>query len=121
LIEQHVELLGKLPPEWWQKWDARSKAFDEEGVRIDGNFAGDSLEKRFELEVQIARRGYGMEEVSEEEKDALLNMLKAVLEFKPGGRMTAKQIVESKWMKKWALPELARLKSAEGILIRLGG
>ena len=34
LIEQHVDLLGKLPPEWWQRWDARSKSFDEEGVRI---------------------------------------------------------------------------------------
>jgi hypothetical protein len=57
-----------------------------------------------------------MEEVSEEEKDALLNLLKAMLEFnKPGGRMTGKQVVKSKWMKKWALPELARLR------MRLGG
>ena len=34
-VEQHVDLLGKLPPGWWQRWDARSKFFNEEGVRID--------------------------------------------------------------------------------------
>ena len=27
--------------------------------------------------------------------------------------MTVKQILESKWMKEWALPELSRLKQAD--------
>jgi serine/threonine-protein kinase SRPK3 len=110
MIKQHVNLLGKLPPEWWQRWDARSKFFDEEDVRID------SFEQRFEWNVQSWRRFYKFEEVSEEEKAALINMLKAMLAFKPGDRVTAKQIVKSKWMKEWALPELSRLKQAKGRL-----
>ena len=110
MIKQHVNLLGKLPPEWWQRWDARSKFFDEEDVRID------SFEQRFEWNVQSWRRFYKFEEVSEEEKAALINMLKAMLTFKPGDRVTAKQIVKSKWMKEWALPELSRLKQAKGRL-----
>ena len=47
-----------------------------------------------------------MEEVTEEEKAALIDMLKAMLAFKSGDRMTVKQILEPKWMKEWALPEL---------------
>jgi len=33
--------------------------------------------------------------------------------FKPGDGMTAKQVIKSKWMKKWALPD-SRLKRAKG-------
>jgi len=33
--------------------------------------------------------------------------------FKPGDRMTAKQIIESEWMETWTLPELPRLKEAD--------
>jgi hypothetical protein len=53
---------------------------------------------------------FGMEKVSEEEKAALLDMLKVT---KPEDRM-----IKSKWMKKWALPDLSRYCRQ---LIRLGG
>ena len=119
MIKQHVNLLGKLPPEWWQRWDARSKFFNEEGVRID-RIVEDALmgsfEQRFDDNVQEWRRVQGMEEVTEEEKAALIDMLKAMLAFKPGDRMTVKQILEPKSMKEWALPELSRLKQAKGRL-----
>jgi hypothetical protein len=76
LIEQHVDLLGKLPPESWHRWDARSKSFDEEGVRIqeivEGALMG-TIEQRFEENVQESRRFQRMEEVSEEEKVALID------------------------------------------------
>jgi serine/threonine-protein kinase SRPK3 len=96
VIEQHVDLLGKLPPEWWQRWDARSKFFNEEGVRIDRIVEGalmGSFEQRFDDNVQEWRRIQEMEEVTEEEKAALIDMLKAMLAFKPGDRMTVKQIL----------------------------
>jgi serine/threonine-protein kinase SRPK3 len=87
LIEQHVDLLGKLPPEWWQRWDARSKSFDEEGVRIHEIVAlMGTIEQRFDKNVQEWRHFQRMEEVSEEEKAALIDMLKAMLAFKPGDR-----------------------------------
>ena len=116
VIEQRVDLLGKLPLEWWQKWDARSKVFNEEGVRIDKrvNSLMGSIEERFDENVQKWRRFHKMEEVSKKEKAALIDVLKPMLTFKPGDRMTAEQIVESKLMKEWALPELSRLKQAVG-------
>jgi serine/threonine-protein kinase SRPK3 len=51
-----------------------------------------------------------MEEVSKEEKAALFDMLKAMMAFKPGERITADKIKESEWMTKWALPELRKLE-----------
>ena len=97
MIEQHVNILGKLPPDLWQKRDARLKWFNEEGARINGGNVCSSWEERFEFSVQMPRRENGMEEIGEEEKAALLNMLKAMMAFKPGDRMTAEQIKESEW------------------------
>lgn len=28
MIKEHVDTMGRLPSEWWQKWDARSRWFD---------------------------------------------------------------------------------------------
>ncbi|KAN0073873.1 Protein kinase-like domain containing protein [Elaphomyces granulatus] len=112
VIKEHVNLLGKLPLEWWQKWEDRQKWFNEEGERNDGT-ERTSWEEQFELSVQKPRRRSGMGEISEEEKAALLAMLKAMMAFKPKERMTAEQIKESEWMTKWALPELQKLKSGQ--------
>jgi serine/threonine-protein kinase SRPK3 len=48
MIKEHVNLLGKLPPEWWPEWDARLRWFNEEGVRIDG-WERTSWEEQFEI------------------------------------------------------------------------
>ena len=111
-IVDHVDLLGKLPPEWWQKWDARTKYFNEEAVIHDDYKIG-SLAERFEESVQQARRTKGIEEVGEEEKAAFLDMIKAMMAFKPEERMTIRQVKKSKWMKKWALPEIHKLARAQ--------
>ena len=66
---------------------------NEEGVRIKGNIGRGSWEERFETSVQKPRREFRMEEVSEKEKAALLDMLKVMMVFKPGDRMTAKQVM----------------------------
>jgi serine/threonine-protein kinase SRPK3 len=92
MIEQHADV--------WQKRDSHSKMFNEEGAKIN---VCCSWEERFEYSVQMPRRMmFGMEEVGEEEKAALLSMLKAMMAFKPGDRMTAEQITGCEWMKKWA-------------------
>lgn len=31
LFVQRIEILGDLPPEWWQQWDNRLEWFNEEG------------------------------------------------------------------------------------------
>jgi serine/threonine-protein kinase SRPK3 len=99
MIKEHVSLLvlGKLLPEWWQGWDARPRWSSEEGV-IDG-WERTSWEEQFERSVQKPRQRLKMEKVGEEEKAALLDMLKAVVVFiKPEKRITADQIEKFKWM-----------------------
>jgi serine/threonine protein kinase len=101
MIQEHIDLLGELPPEWWQKWGARSKWFKEPC----------SWEERFEFSVQQPRWEFGMELADEEEMAAFLIMLKAMLVYKPGERITAGEVRQSEWMTKWAFPELCRLNN----------
>ena len=112
MAKEYVEVLGKLPNEWWQKWDTRRKWFNEDGVREFGE-VGRHWEERFERSVQKPRQECEMEVVGDEEKAALFVMLKAMMAFTPGERSTAEEILESEWMRKWALPELERMKKTE--------
>lgn len=105
MTKEHVDVFGKLPPEWWERWDARLKWFDEDGAR-DHGVAGNPFARRFENYIQKPRRESGMEELGEEEKEALFKMLKSMLTFKPGERITAQEVLESEWMRNWALPDL---------------
>ncbi|KAI9932288.1 hypothetical protein ASPWEDRAFT_51039 [Aspergillus wentii DTO 134E9] len=105
---EHVTLLGRLPPEWWEKWDVRLQWFNEDGTRNHEEL-GRPWAERFEKFVQEPRRKCGMEELGDEEKYALLGMLKAMLMFRPEERLTAAEVLESKWMKEWGFPELERM------------
>jgi serine/threonine-protein kinase SRPK3 len=109
MIKEHVDVHGKLPPEWWQKWDARQKWFNEEGTRNLGG-VGRPWAERLEYSVYEPRRECGMEEIGEEEKAALFVMLKAMMAFRPGERLNAEEIMESEWMRRWALPELEKAR-----------
>jgi serine/threonine-protein kinase SRPK3 len=53
-----------------------------------------------------------MEDVGEEERGALLTMLKAMLAFKPGERPTAQDIIQSEWMRNRALRELENVETS---------
>ena len=33
VVKEHVDTFGKLPLPWWQKWESRSKWFNEDGTR----------------------------------------------------------------------------------------
>lgn len=109
---EHVTALGILPSEWWAKWDSRSKWFNEDGTRNNRDL-GRPWAGRFEKFVQEPRRRCGMEVIEEEEKAALFTMLKAMLAFRPEERLTAEEVLESKWMKEWALPEIEKMKEVQ--------
>lgn len=112
VITEHVNILGKLPPDWWNRWQSRDKWFDVHGERKDGQSRG-SLENQFEFAVQEPRRDCGIEEVSEEEKIALFAMLKPMIAYNSQERPTAQQILESEWMDKWALPDLRDMQERQ--------
>lgn len=104
---QHVDALGPLPEEWWEKWAGWNKYFTEPGATgrpIEGRWVW-SLEERFEEWVQKLRREEGMATVDDREREAFFKMLRLMLKFKPGDRPTARQVLETEWMREWALPE----------------
>lgn len=107
VTSEQVDALGKLPQQWWESWEARSSYFDCDANLLDHKCKRMSLEDRFENSIQRPRRECGMEPASEEEKRALLCILKAMLAFIPEERPTAESLLECEWMTKWALPDLA--------------
>ena len=42
------------------------------------------------------------------ERDALLSMLRSMVSFKPESRPSAKEVLASEWMVKWASPEYGK-------------
>jgi len=108
---QHVDALGPLPDEWWEKWGVWNEYFTEPGAAgrpIEGRWAW-SLEDRFEGWAQKLRREEGMATLDDSEREAFLEMVRWMLRFKPGDRPSAKQVLETEWMREWALPERERL------------
>ena len=61
--------------------------------------------------MQTPRRDKGMPLFDQEEKDALLSMFRSMLLFRPEARLTASQVLETKWMRKWALPEYEKIRT----------
>lgn len=107
---EHVDTLGVLPPEWWRKWEARRHRFTEDGKPMNRN-PFRSWDDRFEDSVQQPRRGSKMPMFDARERDAIFDMLRPMLSFRPENRPTTQQILESEWMVKWTLPEYGKIQN----------
>ncbi|KAI0104962.1 kinase-like protein [Nemania sp. FL0031] len=109
VLADEVDLLGKLPPEWWTQWDARSTFYTEDGesdIRLapgSPRAARRSWSERLEGCIQRPRREADFHIVSEDEWTSLLAMLLSMLLFEPDQRTTAKELLQSDWMKDWAV------------------
>jgi serine/threonine protein kinase len=99
-----VDALGPMPDEWWKTWEAKSKRFVDNGKPKEGRVVW-TFDQRFEDAIQAPRRRRGMECMDDKERDALFDMIKGMLVFRPGGRITADQVLRSEWMREWAIPE----------------
>lgn len=110
MICEQVDTLGVLPPEWWRKWEARRHKFSDDGKPINRTYFR-SWDDRFEDSVQQPRQGKGMPMIDASERDAIFDMLRPMLSFRPEDRPTTQQILKSQWMVKWALPEYGKIKN----------
>lgn len=72
-----------------------------------------TLEDRFERSIQIPREERGLEAVGDEEKVALLAMLRSMLAFDPDKRVSAAQLISCEWMVKWGLPDLREAETLD--------
>ncbi|PYI33392.1 protein kinase [Aspergillus indologenus CBS 114.80] len=111
---QQIDALGMLPTEWWKKWEARQDKFTEHGQLIKSSRSPSrTLEDRFELNVQRPRIAERMPPFDSSERDSLYSMLRSMLSFRPEDRPSARQVLESEWMVRWALPEYEKIRSTD--------
>lgn len=110
ITREQVDAFGVLPPEWWRNWGARRHKFSEGGKPINRNHFR-SWDDRFEDSVQQPRRESGMSLFEAGERDAIFDMLRPMLSFRPENRPTTQKILESEWMVNWALPEYGKVKN----------
>ncbi|KAF6828691.1 protein kinase domain-containing protein [Colletotrichum plurivorum] len=99
-----VDALGPMPEDWWEAWEGRSKRFRENGKPKEGRELW-TFEQRFHDAIQEPRRRRGLEAMGDAERDALFEMIRGMLVFKPGGRLSAEEVLRSDWMRTYAIPE----------------
>ncbi|KAL3475671.1 kinase-like domain-containing protein [Aspergillus californicus] len=110
VVSQHIEVLGPMPVEWWDRWTERGRFFDATGNPLpDREDVWPPLSGGFEQNVQKFRRKRNIGEFGEEETAAILDLMRRMLKFRPGERLTADQVLQSEWMLKWALPAFHQL------------
>ncbi|RDA94481.1 hypothetical protein CP533_2304 [Ophiocordyceps camponoti-saundersi (nom. inval.)] len=98
ITAQQVELQGLMPSEWWEKWQERPKWYDEAGMPLSNASDIWSWDRRFEQWVQDSRRAMKMETMAQDEWDALFELLKWMLAWRPSERPDMQEVLESKWM-----------------------
>ena len=108
-----VIVLGKMPRELWEKWEAKHEYFSETGEYINPNrkLSSVSWEDRFEKHIQSTWREHGVAGFGEEENAAFLDMMRSMLSFRPEEWATIQGVLNSEWMKKWALPSFEKYRS----------
>lgn len=66
-------------------------------------------DQRFEDSIQEHRHRMGMATLGVEERDAFFTMMRWMLKLKPNDRPTAKQVLETDWMRYWVLPDCEKI------------
>ncbi|QPG94185.1 hypothetical protein C2857_005297 [Epichloe festucae Fl1] len=104
-----IDALGPMPDTWWERWESKTKieSFDGNGAPKPGRGAW-TLERRFEDSMQQPRIEGGMEPIAEDERKAIFDMIRGMLKFSPCHRISAHHVLETKWMRKWAIPEVEK-------------
>ncbi|EGD94343.1 serine/threonine protein kinase [Trichophyton tonsurans CBS 112818] len=111
IIAEMVNTLGyeQMPERWWNSWKCRSEFFNEDGSWVS-NFRriGTPVFRRLHQRMWDMGRGETPEscqwDVAGGELKALEDMLRSMMTFEPAQRPTARQLMASEYMVKWALP-----------------
>ncbi|KAJ8125209.1 hypothetical protein O1611_g8430 [Lasiodiplodia mahajangana] len=109
---EQADSLGPLPPEWWEKWERRHEYFIANGQPREDRETW-SWDRRFEYSIQQARREKDMDVLDAKEKEVFSEMVRSMLSFKPGDRPSARQVLNTSWMKDWAIPDKAKALPTE--------
>ncbi|THC97146.1 hypothetical protein EYZ11_003361 [Aspergillus tanneri] len=108
VVSQHIDALGPMPLNWWERWAERSQFFDDNGRPKEGRYVWPPIDKAFEEGVQKYRRKLRANEFDMVETAAILDLMRRMLVFRPEERPTADMVLQSEWMVKWVLPDFHR-------------
>ncbi|KAG6012688.1 hypothetical protein E4U54_007358 [Claviceps lovelessii] len=126
LVEQQLDVLGSdyFPSAWRKLWERPQIDEDHDNRRFQiprqptrpHKSPLPPLEENFEQCVQKWRReqeekcGKWKQKpcgvFDEDEKRAILDLIRGMMRFRPEERLTIDEVLQSEWMQKWALPAL---------------
>ncbi|TDZ44689.1 hypothetical protein CTRI78_v009423 [Colletotrichum trifolii] len=109
VVAQQMDVLGSqgLPPSWLRDW-TRSHGDQRTHRQPTGDReTWPPLQEAFEDFIQKYRRKReGAGTFEDGEKQAILDLMRRMLKFRPEERLTIDEVLQSEWMVKWALPQL---------------
>lgn len=121
IVAQHIDVLGSdnFPENWRKKWERLDDEENQVHDRIPRQPTEADREKwpelatAFEDFVQKYRREEETAGVFEEdETKAILELLRGMLKFRPEERLNIDEVLRSRWMVKWALPQLEECQAS---------
>ncbi|PWY69952.1 kinase-like protein [Aspergillus eucalypticola CBS 122712] len=112
IASQQVDTIGDIPLDWWNTWEKRHEYFEEIERPNKDRYVWPSLEQRFEKDIQAARQRDNVSSFDNEEKVAILSMLRSMLAMRPEKRATATDVLSSDWMVTWGLPAVKRARNS---------
>ncbi|TKA79218.1 hypothetical protein B0A55_03966 [Friedmanniomyces simplex] len=115
VIQQMVQMKGKLPEPWWTSWDKRATCFDEEGKPLKEWANGFPMAQEYPLEEMIADIGSTDEEaaffgsevsmleakdtkVPQDEAESMKDSLEGALKWVPEERLSISQMLRHPWI-----------------------
>lgn len=102
-----IDALGSLPDEWWTDWDGRWQRFTAKGRPTEGRDPW-TYDQRLKDTIQGPRWRRKLNVMDQRESLAFCSMIKEILKFRPGERLTAEENLGSQWMTEWAMPNVRK-------------
>lgn len=115
IVQQMVQMKGKLPDQWWSCWEKRSMCFDEEGKPLKEWPNGIAMEIEYPLEEMITDIGsedddaamFGSEvsilepkntRVPKTEAESMKDLLESMLRWSPEERKSVAEVARHPWV-----------------------
>ena len=103
ILADMFDLLGVLPPQWWEKWEHRSYCLSSDRLPKTGTVYGPGPSKPLALRIQETRSSGDQSDgalrpFKPDEMANLHNLLAATLKYLPSERITADDILKLKWI-----------------------
>ncbi|RKL01627.1 hypothetical protein BFJ68_g12276 [Fusarium oxysporum] len=105
LLAEMARLFGKLPEDWWAKWEAREEYFDADGkwLRDEEDW---SLEVALSKPIEIFDAGEKYKEgpkrslkTPEAEQKLMADLLYRLFKYDPQERLSAEEVLRHEWFK----------------------